>query len=238
MLGISQGIVLISMSLAHSEQTTTYHEHTIWATGRYLCYSHAYPEVWGNAMVRPNPYLPDLHKTTLTEFTTQDLTIRDATLEDLPDIVAIYNTAILGRSATAVLKPVTVEGQRGWFDAHSADRRPLWVAERDGKKLGWIGLADFLPRAAYHITAELSLYIDRDYQRHGIGRQLLQAMIEYTPSIGVENLISLVFAHNEGSIRLHEKLGFDHWGKMPQVTELDGVRRDVVVLGKRIVTDA
>lgn len=62
-----------------------------------------------------------------------DYTIEDATLEDLPAIVAIYNETIAGRMVTADLEPVTVDARRKWFDEHSPDFRPLLVMKSGGR---------------------------------------------------------------------------------------------------------
>ncbi len=164
----------------------------------------------------------------------KNVTVRDAVEADLPAIVEIYNASIASRTANANRDPVSVESRREWFRAHTPDLRPLWVAEDVGQIVAWIGLADFLPRYAYHITAELSLYVAPDRQQQGLGMMLLERMIAACPRLGVENLISLIFAKNTGSIRLHEKAGFDRWGLLPQVTELDNVRRDVVVMGRSV----
>ncbi|QDU91214.1 Putative phosphinothricin acetyltransferase YwnH [Pirellulimonas nuda] len=167
-----------------------------------------------------------------------NLTIRDAAEADLPAIVEIYNHSIASRTANANRDPVSVESRREWFYAHSPERRPLWVAVEGERVIGWIGLADFLPRYAYHITAELSLYVAPDRQQQGLGAVLMERLIAACPGIGVENLISLIFAKNAGSIRLHEKMGFDRWGYMPQVTELDDIRRDVVIMGRCVRSPA
>lgn len=161
------------------------------------------------------------------------VTVRDAALSDLPAIVAIYNAAIPSRTSNADLRLVTVESRQDWFHLHDADRRPLWVAETDGQVIAWVGLTDFLPRYAYHITAEASIYVDPDYHGRGIGAWLLERMLQACPALGVENVISLVFAHNEKSLRLHQRLGFERWGLLPGVTNLDGARRDVCLLGKK-----
>ena len=64
--------------------------------------------------------------------------LRDAAEMDLPAIVEIYNTAIASRISTAQLEPVTVEGRREWFHAHSPAQYPIWVAELDGAIAGWL----------------------------------------------------------------------------------------------------
>lgn len=167
------------------------------------------------------------------------LIVRDATPADLPAIVAIHNASIPTRQASAYIEPVTVEGRREWFDAHSPDRRPLWVVidpdagpgpEAD-RTIGWICLSDYSPRPTYDITAEVSLYLTPAWQGRGLGTWLTRKLIDYAGTIGVEVVISLVFAHNPPSLRMHEKLGFEQWGLLPAVTDMAGVRRDVVVLG-------
>ncbi len=168
-----------------------------------------------------------------------NLTIRDATPADEAAIVAIHNASIPGRMASAYLEPVTVEQRRGWFDAHSPDRRPLWVVcdqQQAGDVIAWGCLTDYSPRPAYSITAEVSLYIAPERQGEGIGPWLMGKLMDACPGLGVERVVSLVFAHNQPSLRMHEKLDFEHWGLLPQVCDMDGERRDVIVLGKRFET--
>jgi hypothetical protein len=63
----------------------------------------------------------------------EKMKIRDATEEDLPAIVAIYNAAIRTRISTAQLEPVTVEERRNWLKQHTPNRHPFWVADIDGR---------------------------------------------------------------------------------------------------------
>ncbi|MCA9240706.1 MAG: N-acetyltransferase [Planctomycetales bacterium] len=161
------------------------------------------------------------------------ITLREAEEADLPSIVEIYNASIPSRASNADLRLVTVESRREWFHAHSPDRRPLWVATQEEAVVAWVGLMDFLPRYAYHITAEASVYVSTSHQQKGLGRWMLKRLLEECPALGVENVISLVFAHNERSLKLHKGLGFEQWGVLPGVTKLDEARRDVVVLGRK-----
>lgn len=161
------------------------------------------------------------------------IVLRNAVEADLPEIVEIYNASIPSRASNADLRLVTVESRRDWFHAHSPDRRPLWVATHDEVVIAWVGLMDFLPRYAYHITAEASVYVAATQQQKGLGKWMLQRLLDECPLLGVENVISLVFAHNERSLRLHLSLGFEQWGRLPGVTKLDEARRDVVVLGRK-----
>jgi L-amino acid N-acyltransferase YncA len=163
----------------------------------------------------------------------RSLSIRDASETDLPEIVAIYNAAIPGRLATADLETVSVDSRREWFRQHAPGRYPLWVAEDEGRVIGWLGFRMFYGRPAYAATAEVSLYIAPDHQRRGVGRMLLTEAVEHAPALGLKTLLCLVFAHNTASLRLAESLGFAQWGRLPGVAELVGVERDLLILGRR-----
>jgi L-amino acid N-acyltransferase YncA len=160
--------------------------------------------------------------------------IRDAVERDLPAIVAIYNAAIPGRSATADIEPVTVASRRAWFAEHAPRTRPLWVAAGDDGLVGWLSFQSFYGRPAYRATAEVSVYVAPDSQRTGVGRRLLSRAIEQSPELGVRTLLGFIFGHNAASLRLFERLGFERWGRLPGVAELDGVERDLVIVGRRI----
>lgn len=162
------------------------------------------------------------------------LVIRDATRADLPAIVAIYNAAIPGRLATADTEPVSVESRRAWFDEHSPGRRPIWVATVDDAVVGWLSFQSFYGRPAYEATAELSVYVAPDHQRRGVGRALLARAVERGPGLGLRTLLGFIFGHNAPSLRLFASFGFERWGLLPRVAELDGVERDLVIVGRRL----
>jgi phosphinothricin acetyltransferase len=162
------------------------------------------------------------------------LTVRDAREADLPRIVAIYNEAIPGRQATADTEPVSVDDRLEWFRAHAPARRPLWVAEREGALVGWLSFQDFYGRPAYGATAELSVYVSGAAQRGGVGRHLLARAIERAPGLGLATLLGFVFAHNAASVGLFERHGFARWAHLPRVARLDGVERDLLILGRRV----
>ncbi len=160
--------------------------------------------------------------------------IRDAHIEDLPRIVEIYNSTIAGRMVTADLEPVSVESRTGWFHDHQPNQRPLWVMTEDEVIIGWLSFQDFYGRAAYQATAEVSIYMDPAYRKRGIGAAFLEEAIRRAPDYGIRTLLGFIFGHNEPSIRLFKRYGFDTWAHMPRVAELDGVERDLVILGKRL----
>ena len=159
--------------------------------------------------------------------------IRNADERDLPAIVAIYNAAIPGRRATADVDPVSIEARRDWFGEHAPDRRPIWIAERGGEVAGWLSVGPFYRRPAWDRTAEVSVYVHPAHRRRGIARDLLRHAVTSAPALGLTALVGLVFGHNAPSLALFRQAGFEVWGRMPRVTELDGVERDVVIVGRR-----
>jgi len=132
---------------------------------------------------------------------------------------------------TADLEPVTVAERLPWFEAHVPARRPLWVAERDGEVAAWLSYFSFYGRPAYDRTAELSVYVHEAYRRAGLGAYLLREAIAHAPAIGVDRLLGFIFGHNLPSLVLFERLGFERWGMLPGVARLEGVDRDLVIVG-------
>ncbi len=159
--------------------------------------------------------------------------IRWALAADLPRIIAIYNASIPGRLATADTAPVTVAERRPWFERHGA-RRPLWVEEQGGRVEGWVSFSDFYDRPAYGASAELSIYVAPEAQRRGLGRALMAHALGAAPTLGLSTLLGFVFGHNAPSLALLESHGFARWGHLPRVAVLDGVERDLVILGLRL----
>ncbi|MCA1717885.1 MAG: N-acetyltransferase family protein [Actinobacteria bacterium] len=161
--------------------------------------------------------------------------IRDAVKADLPAIVEIYNSTVPTRMVTADTEPVSVESRRTWFREHDPGRYPIWVAEDGGEIAGWLSLSPFYDgRPAYHATAEVGVYVSENHRRKGLGRWLVGETIRRGPELGLKTLTAGAFAHNGPSLRLFESFGFEHWAHFPKVAELDGIERDLVVLGLRL----
>jgi phosphinothricin acetyltransferase len=99
---------------------------------------------------------------------------------------------------------------------------------------GWLSFQSFYGRPAYHATAEISVYVSPALQRKGIGRKLLARAVERARRLGLKTLLGFIFGHNEASLRLFESFGFQRWGVLPRVAELDGIERDLIILGRRI----
>ena len=164
--------------------------------------------------------------------------IRDALEADLPAIVDIYNAAIRGRISTAQLEPVSVEERLPWFREHSPESHPLWVAELDGQIAGWLSFQSFITRCAYRGTAEISVYVNEKFRRRGVGRTLLEKAMAQAPGLELHALVGCIFGHNEPSLRLFERLGFERWGFLPRIARVDEVERDLVIVGRHVPLQA
>jgi phosphinothricin acetyltransferase len=184
--------------------------------------------------------------------------IRLAIEADLSAIVDIYNAAIPTRLATADLEPITVESRLPWFRSHG-DRYPVWVITdrlpnsppllrgaggdqtndqtgnyQNQQIMGWLSLQMFYGRPAYQKTAEVSIYIAPNYQGKGLGKKLLDQAIASCPKLDISKLVGFVFAHNTASCRLFKSFGFEEWGFLPQIAELDGQEQSLIILGRKI----
>ena len=163
------------------------------------------------------------------------MTLRDATEADLPAIVEIYNATIPSRMVTADLEPVTVESRRAWLAAHQNPGRPIWVlTDATGEVCAWLSFDTFYPRAAYDGAAMIAIYVSPKHRRGGHGKFLLDAAIARAPALGLHTLLGYIFGHNEPSLRLFEANGFARWGHLPRVAVLDGVARDLIIVGRRL----
>lgn len=160
--------------------------------------------------------------------------IRNAVEADLRAIVTIYNASIPGRLATADLNPVSVESRLEWFYQHSSTSRPILVMETDKVILGWLSFQSFYGRPAYQATAEISIYVSPVYQRQRVAYKLLESAVSLSPSLGLNTLLGFIFAHNQPSIKLFELFGFQIWGHLPQVANLDAIERDLLIMGRKI----
>jgi L-amino acid N-acyltransferase YncA len=158
----------------------------------------------------------------------------DATLDDLKDIVDIYNSTISSRMVTADTEPVSAADRLNWFHEHSPDKRPLWLVEEQGRTIGWVSFQSFYGRPAYAATAEISIYLHPAARGQGLGKKVLEHSILQSGSLGIKTLLGYIFAHNEPSLRLFRGFGFQDWALLPNIAVLDGIERSLVIVGKRI----
>ncbi len=160
--------------------------------------------------------------------------LRQATIEDLPEIIKIYNEAIKDGISTADSKIVSVEDKIEWFNSHSDDR-PILVKEYHGRIIAWISIQPFYANLlAYKDTARINIYIDKNFQGKKLGQQFLSEAIEQTKNFQIKTLLALIFAENLPSLKLFKKIGFKEWGNLNKIATIEGVDKDLLILGLRI----
>jgi len=161
--------------------------------------------------------------------------VRLADRADLPAIVAIYNEAVADRFATADLEPVTMEARAAWFDAHDPHAYPIYVVEQDGAVAGWCSLTAYRGgRAAVRRTAEISYYVARAARGRGLGRTLVERALGDAPALGLHVLFAIILEPNTASVRLMERCGFERWGRLPAVAEIEGRLVDHLYYGRAV----
>lgn len=161
----------------------------------------------------------------------EDLTIRPARLDDAAAICAIYNQGITDRVATLETRLRSDEEQRSWLESRDA-RHPVLVVEHAGTILGWGSLNVFNPRAAYDHVADFSIYVAREARGAGVGRRLLDGLIDIARTIGFHKMVLAAFEWNTSGIRLYERAGFRRVGVYREQGRLDDRWVDTVVMEK------
>ncbi|WP_201575570.1 GNAT family N-acetyltransferase [Psychrobacter sp. H8-1] len=174
--------------------------------------------------------------------------VQRASIEDLPTVLEIYNQSIPGKQATANLAVVTIDERAAWFAEHlNSQTRPIYVVKtlassenttsKSPTVVAWGSFSDLYARTAYHISTEISIYLHQEYHGQGLGSLLTRWMLTQAPSLGIQNVVALIFAHNQPSLGLFYKLGFEQWGYMPKVCDMQGFIADVVMLGLAVASD-
>lgn len=161
--------------------------------------------------------------------------IRIAEEKDYPDIIKIYNHAVDEKFATADTEHITIASRKEWFAQHSPETYPIYVAEEKSELIGWCALSPHRPgRKALMTVAEISYYIHRDHRKKGVANSLITYTIESSKLLGFKNLISILLDLNESSIYILQKFGFEKWGHLPNVAEIEGTICGQFIFGRKI----
>jgi L-amino acid N-acyltransferase YncA len=157
--------------------------------------------------------------------------IRPARAGDIPAIAAIYAREVrIGTASFELEPPDEAEILKRW-QALQASRHPYLVAERAGEIAGYAYVGPYRPRPAYRFTVENSVYVHADARGGGIGRRLLDALIDAATERGFRQMIAIIGdSANLASVRLHEAAGFTHTGTLRSVGWKHGLWLDTVLM--------
>jgi L-amino acid N-acyltransferase YncA len=143
--------------------------------------------------------------------------IRDAREADLPALLAIYNEVIATSTAVYSSTPVTLEDRRAWWQTRVGQGYPVLVAVDESGVLGFSTFGDFRTWPGYRYTVEHTVHVRVDRRGTGVGGKLVSALFPLASALDKHVMIAGVDAENAGSIRFHERLGFEAVGHLRQV---------------------
>jgi len=158
-----------------------------------------------------------------------EASIRVAAPGDAAAICTIYNQGIEDRIATLETELRTPEERRRWMAAR-ASRHPVVVAVTDGQVVGWGSLNSFNPRPAYDHVVDLSVYVERGWRGQGVGRVLMQHLMELATTLGYHKIVLATFPCNEAGVSLYRRMGFIPVGVYHEHGQLDGRWVDVLIM--------
>ena len=136
------------------------------------------------------------------------MVIEDLVESDLPALLAIYNEVIATSTAVYSDRPTTLEERREWWQARLHAGYPVLVARDDSGVVGFATFGDFRSWPGYRHTVEHTVHVRADRRGRGIGSALLRALLPRAAALDKHVMIGAIDAANDGSIRMHERLGF------------------------------
>ena len=161
---------------------------------------------------------------------TMEVTVRDADERDAEAVQAIYAHHVLHGTASYDTEPPSSDSIREKVRGVLAAGWPYLVAEVDGQIAGYAYATRFRDRAAYQYTCENSIYVDPDRIGRGIGRALLQALIERSAAADFRTMIAVIGGAEPASVRLHSSCGFAEVGRLRAVGFKFGRWLDLVLM--------
>jgi phosphinothricin acetyltransferase len=165
------------------------------------------------------------------------VTVRDATPQDLPEITAIYNALLETTTHEWTETLHTVAEREQWLADQNRSGHPALVAIESGEVAGWATYGDFRDSErwpGYRFTIEHSIHVREASWGHGIGRELVNALVERARREGKHVMVAGIDAANTGSIRFHERVGFFEVGRLPEIGEKFGRRLDLVLMQRML----
>jgi phosphinothricin acetyltransferase len=156
--------------------------------------------------------------------------VRNAFVDDLPEILDIYNEVILNTTSVYSEQPHTLEMRIAWFNERITANFPVIVVELDGVIIGFASYGHFRAWPCYRFTVEHSVYIHAEYRGKGVSKILLKEIIDRAKKAGLHALIAGVDSENEVSLKLHQSFGFIQVARFKEVGFKFGRWLDLIFL--------
>ena len=155
--------------------------------------------------------------------------VADMTAEDWEEVRSIYLEGIATGHAT--FETDAPEWEK--WDASHLRKMRLVARDDAGEMLGWAALSPVSDRCVYGGVAEVSVYVGERGRGRGVGRALLEALVEASERNGIWTLQAGVFPENAASVKLHLSCGFREVGRRERIGKMHGVWRDTLLLERR-----
>jgi len=134
-----------------------------------------------------------------------------------PEILTILNDAILHSTALYDYKSRTMENMVSWFETKKKAEFPvLGVVDDHGQLMGFASYGRFREQPAFKYTIEHSVYLHPDFRGRGVAKELMLQLIQFAKQQDYHVMVGAIDLENEGSIYLHQRLGFKHSGTISQ----------------------
>ena len=143
--------------------------------------------------------------------------VQDATRDDLPQILEIYNEVVAHSTAIYTERASRFEERADWHEQRLAQGYPVLVARDESGVLGFASFGDWRAWPGYAATVEHSIHVRADVRRRGVGRALLSALPDRARALGKHVMLGGIDADNQGSLALHASLGFEPVAHFRQV---------------------
>jgi L-amino acid N-acyltransferase len=146
--------------------------------------------------------------------------IRDATQADMSAVCDLYNALIPTTTVAWTETPQTLNERLAWFAQQQKASHPVLVADTTDSVVGFASFGSFRGEGkwpGYRFTVEHTIHVAASHWRAGVGRALLEALINRAQSAGHHVMVGAIDADNIASLQFHERMGFNEVARMPQV---------------------
>ncbi|BFM49022.1 N-acetyltransferase family protein [Marinomonas sp. THO17] len=156
--------------------------------------------------------------------------VRRAEFEDAAAMLDVFQACDL-HAASHPHTHIALLDVMDWLESMT-DTHPILIAEQDQQILAWCSIEPFYGLPAFDQAAEISLYVLPDWQGIGVGKALLESLLDARAQIGFVHLVAYIYASNHNSLRFFAANGFEQWGKLPNIARSPHGIEDVYLLGR------
>lgn len=164
--------------------------------------------------------------------------VRDAVDFDVPSMTAIYNALIATTTIEWRDEPYREDDRLRWQRDQESQGCPVLVAvDRDGAVIGWASYSPFRDNhrwPGYQFTVEHSVHVEERWWGYGVGRTLMEALLERGTAAGLHAMIAAIDGSTPGPIEFHRRLGFTEVGRLPEVGAKHGRWLDLILMQRML----